>query len=183
MQDVSELSYQPQGRERFRTADVLCFRGKGLFSWGIRRLTNSEYSHVGLSYLFEGRVYCLEAVGSGVRLILMSELVRRYKGGIDYFMVDGADEDQRKKAISFAFAQLGKLYDKPGIVRFLTAIVTKNMEKQRRDNKWFCSELVVAAYNEAEIALVDKQDHPEAYTAPSDLVNGGRLIPGFSLKE
>ena len=42
-------------------------------------------------FLLEERVYCLEAVGVGVRLILVSRLVDHYQGGIDYFSVDADD--------------------------------------------------------------------------------------------
>src|SRR5690242_17673951 len=80
-------------REEFTTGDVLGFRGRGPASALIRWATASRYSHVGLVYRFEGRVYCLEAVGSGVRLIIMSELTRRYPGGIDYFAVPEASAE------------------------------------------------------------------------------------------
>lgn len=176
-----ELRYAGDARRRFRSGDVLLFRGKGFISWAICKLTGSHYSHAGLSYVFEGRVYCLEAVGSGVRLVLMSQLVKRYKGGIEYFEHSAASEKQRGTAISFGFQQLGKLYDKPGILRFLWAILTRRMRNLRRDEQWFCSELVVAAFLEAGVPLLDS--HPEGYTSPADVAASDRLVQRFWVRE
>src|SRR5262245_40236847 len=111
-------------RRDFRGGDLLCFRGRGFVSWAIRVLTRSPYSHAGLVYRLKDRVFALEAVGVGVRLILMSELVKRYHGGIDYFAVQEVTDGQRELAIDFAFSQLGKLYDHWGVIRFLWFLLT-----------------------------------------------------------
>lgn len=168
------ISYRGEGRRRIRTGDVLCFRGQGLFSYLIRWATGSVYSHCGLAYLFDGRVYCLEAVGAlGVRLALMSTLIDRYDGGVDYFEVVGADEDQRKRALGFAFQQLGRVYDNRGILRFARAILMRNRDpKPFEDQDWFCSELVAAAYAEAGFPLVSLH---ASYTSPEDLAGSDSL--------
>jgi uncharacterized protein YycO len=171
-------SYAAEARSQFREGDVLCFRGRGFVSWCIRMLTRSDYSHAGMVFLYEGRVYCLEAVGDGVRLMLMSQLMRRYEGGIDYFEVD-AGAPARKHALSFGFRQLGKLYDTAGIVRFLWMLITRSADAARRDEHWFCSELVAAAYREAKEPLVEM---PESYTSPSDLAQSQRLTLRYALK-
>ena len=176
--DPNAISYGEAGRSQFRDGDVLCFRGRGPASWLIRRLTNSRYSHIGLSYRFEERVYCLEAVGAGVRLVLMSELMKRYHGGIDYYRVD-APEKVRRKAVSWGFTQLGKLYDTAGIVRFAWTVLTGNARQARRDDDWFCSELVAAAFEESGLRLVDLE---AGYTTPSDLVRSSALEKRFTLK-
>jgi hypothetical protein len=76
----------------------------------IRAATGSVYSHVGLVYLIEERRYCLEAVGKRVSLGLMSEVAKRYAGGIDYFEIN-APNAIRHKATLFALEQLGKPFD------------------------------------------------------------------------
>lgn len=171
-------SYETEARAEFREGDVLCFRGRGFVSWCIRQLTRSVYSHAGMVFLYEDRVYCLEAVGHGVRLVLMSQLMRRYEGGIDYFEVD-AGAPARDAALSFGFRQLGKLYDTAGIARFLWMLLTRAAQKARRDEDWFCSELVAAAFREAGTALVDI---PDSYTSPSDLAQSERLKLRYTLK-
>jgi uncharacterized protein YycO len=166
-------------RGDFRPGDVLLFRGRGLASMGIRLLTRSPYSHVGLVFLYLERVYCLEAVGVGVRLILMSELMRRYHGGIDYYEVVNAADPQRDGAIAFGFQQLGKLYDRPGIVRFLIAILFNRKPAVSEDQAWFCSELVAAAYRRQGLALAPVS---VSYTSPADLAVSPELRLRYVLK-
>jgi len=177
-EDPNAVSYGEAARDQFRDGDVLCFRGRGPASWLIRRVTNSRYSHIGISYRFEDRVYCLEAVGAGVRLVLMSELMKRYHGGIDYYEV-AAGEEVRRKAISWSFAQLGKLYDTAGLARFAWTLLTGNSRRARRDDDWFCSELVAAAFEESGLRLVELEAD---YTTPSDLVRSSALQQRFTLK-
>jgi hypothetical protein len=165
-------------RRSFRTGDVLLFRGRGLLSLIIRVITRSPYSHVGLLYSFEGRVYCVEAVGAGVRIILLSELLQHYDGGVDYFEVEASDK-QRRRAVSFCFQQLGKIYDKPGIFRFAASLIFDRRAVSPRDDRWFCSELVAAAYAAQDLPLTAVQ---EAYTSPSDLAMSPRMKLVCSLK-
>jgi uncharacterized protein YycO len=171
--------YSGEARREFRTGDVLFFRGKGPVSSTIRWLTKSPYSHVGLVYLFDERVFCLEAIGSGVRLALVSEVVRRYDGRVDYYEVLDASEEQRRKVVGFGFAQLGKLYDRAGIWRFFWSILSGRMDKVRRDHQWFCSELVAAAYVDAGLSLCDRR---EEFTSPGDLAGSAKLRRKFRLK-
>lgn len=166
-------------RPQFSTGDLLCFRGRGLVSALIRALTQSPYSHAGMVYLFEGRVYCLEAVGAGVRLILMSELVQRYHGGIDYFAVLEVTDAQRRGAVGFGFQQLGKLYNHRGLVRFLVYLVTGRKSRRRQQASWFCSEILVEAYRLQDVRLVPRR---AAYTAPADLVTSDRVRFAFRVK-
>lgn len=166
-------------RPEFRTGDLLCFRGRGIASFLIRAFTRSWYSHVGLVYWHQGRNFCIEAVGVGVRIVLVSELQRRYHGGIDYFRVRDSDEPQREKAVAFCFAQLGKLYDHVGIWRFIVAIVFGKVAAVRRDEQWFCSELVAAAYEDAGLPLTAKD---ESYTSPQDLAASPQVAYSFTVK-
>jgi uncharacterized protein YycO len=153
-------------RRDLRLGDVLLFRGSGLSSQLIRLFTHSPYSHVGLVFPYQGRVYCFEAVGVGVRLILMSEVMRRYHGGIDYYEVPRAAPEQRTGAISFCFQQLGKIYDRLGILRLVVAILLNRKPAVRDDQAWFCSELVAAAYRSQGLPLAPVSS---AYTSPADL--------------
>jgi hypothetical protein len=168
-------------RPELRTGDVLCFRGRKLGSALIRWVTASRYSHVGLVYCFEGRVYCLEAVASGVRLIIMSELVRRYAGGIDYFAIPEANLQQREGAIGFAFEQLGKLYNRAGLARFIWFLWSGSRvrRRSRARNQWFCSEIVNEAYRRQGLPLVTVTS---AYTSPEDIATSPRLVFRFRVK-
>jgi len=92
-------------------------------------MTRSEWSHTGLAWVIAGRVFVIEAVGSGVRIFPLSRagnftLVRR---GI----FTGAQEE-------FALAQVGKRYSK------LDALRSFFGASDATDGRWFCSELVCA---------------------------------------
>ena len=166
-------------RRDFHLGDVLLFRGRGLSSQLIRILTHSPYSHVGLVFPYQGRMFSVEAVGVGVRLILMSEVMRRYHGGIDYYEIPRATPEQRDGAIAFCFQQLGKLYDRPGIVRLLIAILFNRKPTVREDQAWFCSELVAAAYRSQGLPLAPVS---AAYTSPADLAVSPELKLRYVLK-
>lgn len=166
-------------RAEFRTGDVLCFRGRGASSAAIRWLTNSAYSHAGIVYLFEDRVYCLEATGVGVHLILMSELIKRYHGGIDYFRLEESAEEARRKVISFGFQQLGKVYDHKGIMRFLRFLLSGHKARSRERSQWYCSELVDEAFRVAGIPLVTRG---RGYVSPADVARSPRLKFAFRVK-
>jgi len=156
------LSYRHEARTLFQVGDVLLFCGGGFSSWLIRKATGSEYSHVGIVYIWDGpapdgsisehdvtaseeRVYCLESRGKqGVRLILMSELLRTYHGGVKYYENTHMSAKQRAKAIGFGFVQLGKAYDTLNLFRFAWLLILKaigrlKMEKYRADQNWFSS--------------------------------------------
>ena len=175
LREAADKASYAESRGMFRDGDVVLFRGRGIMSQLIRLLTTSPYSHVGLVYLFAGRVYSLEAVGNGVRLILMSEVLRRYHGGIDYYEVPRAQPAQRAGAIAFCFQQLGRLYDRPGLLRFGAAILFGHKPARREDQSWFCSELVAAAYRKQGLPLVAERP---TYTSPADLA----LSPELKLK-
>jgi len=166
-------------RGRFSEGDLLCFRGRGFVSAVIRLVTRSAYSHAGLVHLFEGHVYCLEAVASGVRLCRMSEEVRRYDGGIDYFRVVGADETQRRGAVGFAFQQLGKPFDFLGLARFFLRIVVHARLRARVDDHFFCAELVARAYAAQGLRFAE---HPASWTSPSDLAASPQVSLLFRIK-
>jgi uncharacterized protein YycO len=152
-------------RATFREGDLLAFRGRSPVSAMIRAATGSVYSHVGLVYLIEERRYCLEAVGKGVSLGLMSEVAKRYAGGIDYFEIN-APNAIRHKATLFALEQLGKPFDFVGLARFLLRITFCLRTRARRDQRWFCAELVAEAYRRQGFELART---PSCYAAPKDL--------------
>lgn len=131
----------------------------------IRAVTGSVYSHVGLVYLIEERRYCLEAVAKGVSLGVMSEVAKRYAGGIDYFEVE-LSAAVRHKATLFALEQLGKSFDFVGLMRFFLRIAFCLRTRARRDQRWFCAELVAEAYRRQGFELART---PSCYASPKDL--------------
>lgn len=153
------------------TGDVLLFRGRGLLSWIIRMFTHSGYSHAGVLFRYCGRVYCLEAVGTGVRLAPVSRLVDHYPDGIFYCGL-AANEKERESALDFGFQQLSLPYDVLGLVRFALALIFCTRRPVDDPGRWFCSELVAAAYAKAGFPLTAGLP---CYASPADLINGQRL--------
>ena len=168
-------------RDELCTGDVLLFRGSECISRAIRLVTHGAYSHSGLVYRFEGHVYCLEAVGPGVRLIRLSVLLRDYEGGIDAFAVRRITEAGGKTALGFAFQQLGKPYDTVGIAKFLWAMMFGKMKGRREKGHWFCSELVAKAWDVAGVDLLGRH-WPEAFVSPEMLAESAELAFRFRIK-
>lgn len=158
-------------RASMRNGDVLLFRGGGFLSRLIRLATHSRYSHAGLVFRYRERVYCLEAVGKGVRLAPVSRLLDHYPNGIFYCGL-GASEPARETALGFGFQQLSLPYDVFGLVRFALALIFATRRPVKPDQRWFCSELVAAAYRIAGFPLTDELP---CYASPVDLINGHKL--------
>lgn len=165
-------------RATFREGDLLAFRGRSAISAMIRAVTGSVYSHVGLVYLIEERRYCLEAVAKGVSLGLMSEVAKRYEGGIDYFEIN-APHAVRHKATLFALEQLGRLFDFRGLVRFFVFLTLRIRARARRDQRWFCAELVAEAYRRQGFELART---PSCYAAPKDLATSALARRLYTVK-
>lgn len=160
-------------RASMRSGDVLLFRGRGLLSSMIRMATHSDYSHAGLIFRYCDRVYCLEAVGRGVRLAPVSVLLKHYPDGIYYFALNAA-EAARECALGFGFSQLCLPYDTLGLVWFALALLFAVRRPVEEDERWFCSELVAAAYRTAGFPLTDRLP---CYASPADLIDGHKLEP------
>ena len=158
-------------RASMRGGDGLWFRGRGLLSWLIRLATHCDYSHAGLVFCYRERVYCLEAVGKGVRMTPVSRLLDHYPDGVFYCGL-GAADPTREAALGFGFQQLSLPYDVFGLVRFAFALIFALRRPVNPDQRWFCSELVAAAYRVAGFPLTDELP---CYVSPADLINGHKL--------
>jgi uncharacterized protein YycO len=124
-------------------------------------------------FRYKERVYCLEAVRLGVRLSPVSMLLEHYPDGIYYFGLD-AGEPVRETALGFGLQQLCRPYDILGLVWFAVAHIFALKRTDGQDGRWFCSELVAAAYRSAEFPLTDGLP---CYASPADLINGQKLKP------
>jgi hypothetical protein len=109
----------------------------------------------------------------------MSELVKRYHGGIDYFAVRDVPGEVRELAVDFGFGQLGKLYDRAGILRFLWFLVAGSRRRSRERSFWYCSEIVAECYRAAGVTLVPGRI---GYVSPADLATSPRLSFAFRIK-
>jgi uncharacterized protein YycO len=136
-------------------AFVLASKGISLTSrlirwwqWGF------PYTHVAYVFNLENQEdpYVIEAWWDGVREGYFSEV---HTPGTEYsvYSVEVSGE-QKDKIETFLFSQIHKPYDWLGILGF----PLRNW-KLESENRWFCSELVFAAFKQAGIELL-KNTHP-----------------------
>lgn len=141
------------------TAKVLQYSGKSLISRMIRWQTRSKYSHSAI--VVNNRLYeSLEGVGvKPGRAINFEDISKHNDYSLDVFYVPCC---QRELDImeEFLVRQVGKKYDYTMVVRFETrqqaptpkqnGAVKKVKNKlglvRDQSNRWFCSELVYAAF-------------------------------------
>jgi len=124
---------------------VLGYRGRSLVSKAIQMQTRSPYSHVAVQ-MQDARGAVIEAwhVG-GVREIADPLEGHDSDTVIDVFSVTGLYRET--DVVNFLKQELGKKYDFRSVARFLTRIPAKE------NGKWFCSELVVAAFRHGGLSL------------------------------
>lgn len=122
---------------------VLLFKGRGLISTAIRWQTRSVYSHAALLRP-DGRI--IESwQGAGVRLKRLEDW-----RDVDVFDVPSMSPEQWRVALDYAALYLGSGYDYKAVLRFVSRRPAAD------DDRWFCSELVFAALQEAGVNLLER---------------------------
>lgn len=188
---MNELSYSVARRD-FRTGDVLLWRGRRLFSWVIRWLGRSVYSHAGVVIVLElprggHRVMLAESMeGKGCRLIPLSSALEA-GGWIDWYRVVGVREPVPELVVDAALASLGQRYGWGSIWRiFRRRLVPVNQARSMDDQapsgrEMVCSEFVSHVLRRAGVDLVARRS--DGTTEPGDLALSpllelrGRLVP------
>ncbi len=94
----------------------------------VRVFTQSEYCHVGVSYVIADRTFVIEAVGTGVRMYPASNLLPFY-----WFPLA---TNWNETAEKFALSQVGKPYSKNQAV-----LAQLDMLDKGTDGLWQCAEL------------------------------------------
>ena len=115
------------------------FHGKGLISWSIRAQTRSHWSHAAL--LIDDSTIIEAWQGSGVRKKRIEDW-----DNTKTFEVETTKE-QDAAILSFARSKIGQPYDYRNVARFITRTAP------HPDDRWFCSELVFAAFCSGGIHL------------------------------
>ena len=125
-----------QARELIKDGDVLAWshRASPFASWYdfkiwlVRLFTRSEYSHVGIALRFGGRVFVLESVTGGIRLMPLSKCLPCYLIQDDHPF--GEAEIERIMSVC------GEPYSE------LEAVLGQLDETDDTNGKWQCSEAV-----------------------------------------
>ncbi|MCC6130175.1 MAG: hypothetical protein IT186_09635 [Acidobacteria bacterium] len=189
-------------RESIQTGDIILFSGKGGISTGIKWMTNSRWSHVGMALRITGwdLVMLWESTTlsnirdvetgeekQGVQLVPLSERLKRYDGAVRvrHLIVD-RDNSMLSKLEAFRHDMKGRPYEKSKI-ELLKAAYDGPLGLNQEDlSSLFCSELVAEAYQ--RMGLLPNSPHSNEYT-PKDfsqekelLLLKGRLGPEISLR-
>ena len=153
-------------RQQMATGDVIAFGGKGEFSNIIKFGTRSPVSHVGMvikcRLLGDSKTrYFNEVIESttlldfdaesikGVQKHRLSERVEHYDGDIWWLPLRRKYPDTVIiEMVEFLYAQLGKPYD---IKQAIFSALDRIPDSQEDFSKFFCSELIAAAFEQAKI--------------------------------
>jgi uncharacterized protein YycO len=124
---------------------ILLFHGKGIISAAIRWQTRSRYSHAAI-LLPDERTIVEAWPGAGVRAKEITDW-----RGVTRFSFWGAESSQfsPERMSDFLANQIGKKYDYRGVARFLS----RHSDGDQENKRWFCSELVCAAFAAAGVQL------------------------------
>ncbi len=147
-------------RGQLQTGDVIVFGGNYFFSKITKMVTKSQASHVATILIDEqGRINFFESsIGDmypeheGVHLQKISDILPFYNG--DVWVLRLSDEFRAtldiNKMEKYLYAQLGKAYDYDGLIKSgLDFLDEHNIDvtvTRKNDDKFFCSELVVAGF-------------------------------------
>jgi uncharacterized protein YycO len=129
-------------------------KGTSFFSRLIRWQTRSPYSHASVLFYDTSdadlSVVIESMEGHGVRSIpALAYRDARLSGKIALYRVPSLTDGQIATIRAFMEGQIGKQYDWPAVFKFITR------RKHAHDERWFCSELVFAAFQEAGVTLLN----------------------------
>jgi hypothetical protein len=125
---------------------IVLFQGTGPIGAAIRWQTRGKYSHAGW-LCRDGSI--IEAWHQGGVLHSDSPFVLHGEGAkFDVYSVHGITSEQSRKVEAFLHEQVGSGYDFVGVLRFLSHVNRNNYKR------WFCSELVAEACEEAHLPLL-----------------------------
>ncbi|WP_417910265.1 hypothetical protein [Candidatus Electronema sp. PJ] len=168
-----QITYN-EARERMKPGDVIAFSGKANISELIKSVTLSDVSHVGvilqtktLNDDKKGRFFneIIESTtGNGVFGVTTSKMRKcldLYEGEVWWLPLDEkirATQFNEREFYDFLFNQKGKYYDTPQAVMSALDILDKlpfglsGPTLNKEDfSKFFCSELVAAAFEKAGV--------------------------------
>jgi uncharacterized protein YycO len=131
---------------------IAMYKGTGIGSELILYFSRGGYSHAAVILNDGSIIESKEFHGVRKRKNITDLLTKNYR--IDIFDVS-TTEEQDKTIEDFLVKQLGKGYDYWSVIGF---VVYASKEGRRSYGRWFCSELVFAAFQKAGINLLDRVD-------------------------
>jgi hypothetical protein len=168
-------------RATIKDGDVLLYKGKGILSWFIKKLSRSEYSHSGIVAWWNDRLIVMEAIRKGVVVTSLSRNVAHYHGDVEWRTTKKRIPEHRRLAmVRFAQKQLGKEYNflelivmgtKIILMKLLNLVLVRLGKEKRifEDERVICSQFVAETYESIGITIETKVAPP--FIAPADIAN------------
>ena len=191
-------------RSRIRTGDIVLFSGKGGISHGIKLITNSKWSHVGMALrlaewdallLWESTTLSSLAdliegqQKRGVQLVVMRDRLRTYHGEVTVRHLRGINVDRKpelkKRLMEFRKSVRDRPYEKSRLELIKAAYDGPFGRNEADLSSLFCSELVAEAYQQMGLLPEPPGGPPSNEYTPRDFSEKGRLPlpPGITLGE
>jgi uncharacterized protein YycO len=147
---------------------IAAYRGISMTSKLIRWFNRSDYSHV--SYVSHDYIEIEAWQGHGVRRNNDIRTNDHMPGTqVELYDVEGITNAQEEMVQNFVRSKIRKSYDMRGVLQF----VSRRRETAAQQDKWFCSELVFAAYRAAGVHLLERIEPYKVY--PGMVVVSPRL--------
>jgi uncharacterized protein YycO len=136
-------------------------------SFIIRRVTYSPFSHA--EFKLPDGTYLGSLMKGGVQI----RPADYAKYDVEALFVADVTPEVETKIYEFIHKQIGKPYDKLGIINLALQHKDNNTGSWKDDTAWFCSELIAAAFEYAgyPLLIVPDADH----VTPRDLTTSVRL--------
>jgi len=155
-------------------ADVIVSAGHGIDSYIIKTLSNSHYSH---SCIYIGNSLMIEATypfkEEDNRTGVMISHVSKYDNRDKVILRHKDLTLQQKEVIKqFTLNQVGKKFSHKKMLA-----VTLPIQLSGKEEGWFCSEIICAAYKTAGVELMPRVDR--CLINPSDFITSSKLSPVF----
>lgn len=179
-------------RNELDTGDIVLFSGKGGISTGIKWITSSVWSHVGmvlripeynLALLWESTTLSSIAdletgkARQGVQLVPLSERLKQYDGEVSIRRLDiQRTPDQLAALMDFRSEVKGRPYEQNKVELVKSAYDGAFGQNQEDLSSLFCSELVAEAYQ--RLGLISDQLQSNEFT-PADFSEKSGAIDRF----
>jgi len=158
---IQQLSYQ-NARNQIKTGDILLASGEYPLSRLIRKISDSDFSHVGFIFAWNNRIMLLESVeDDGVRAVPLSHYLynyentkRKYEGGIYIGRHTAMPTDQAiiNQMLGKAADMLNLKYDKAILQKIMLRIFT-GMGRNAQNDEYVCSEFVDECFRQIGIVF------------------------------
>jgi len=165
---------------KIKVADIVGFSGQGIFSYCIKRITRSKWSHVGIVYAVQGdKIITAEALSNG---FVLKEHKRKSlekkqrKGSLKVRRIPGKI-GQHKQVIE---KYLKKKYGFFQIGLIAISLTFKKKIKGDKDKTFICSEAVAVIIKEL---TAGKIDIAKEYGTTQDFVYPDHIMQSKLLKD